>query len=95
VKIIKAGEFDAYWNNRNTAEYDNTTEKAVKDIIAEIRLHGDKAVKTFAAKFDKSSPEKLEVPRRAVEDAMAALEAADSNLSNALKFSAENIRRFS
>ncbi|GHU64209.1 histidinol dehydrogenase [Spirochaetia bacterium] len=95
MKTLNAEEFDVYWDNRNTAGYDDAAEKAVKDIIAEIRLNGDRAVKTFAAKFDKASPDKLEVAPETVQKAIADLEADDPNLAGALKFSAENIRRFS
>ncbi len=69
-------------------------EAAVASIIAAVRSEGDAAVKRFAAKFDRSSPERLEVPIAAAREALAELRAAEPDLVEALEFAAANIERF-
>ncbi len=69
-------------------------EAAVAAIIAAVRAEGDAAVKRYAAKFDRSSPETLEVPIAAAQAALAELRAAEPDLAEALEFAAANIERF-
>ena len=95
MKIIGSLEFDEYWKKNLVHQGDEETEKAVKGIIQAVRSDGDKAVRRFASMFDRSSPETLEVPISGIKDAVRDLDATDPILANALRFSAENIRRFS
>jgi len=95
MKIIFGKEFDSYWKNETKRCEDTKTEKAVKNIIAEVRAKGDAAVRKFASKFDKSSPQKLEVPLSEAKHALEQLRATDSSLAQALEISAKHIKRFS
>jgi len=95
MKIIFSKEFDSYWKNETKRCEDTKTEKAVKNIIAEVRAKGDAAVRKFASKFDKSSPQKLEVPLSEAKRALEQLRATDSSLAQALELAAKHIKRFS
>ena len=94
MKIIKSNEFDEYWKSQITHEDDEKTGLVVKEIIADVRANGDKAVRKYASKFDKSSPEKLEVPVLQAKNALAHLRAGDPALVGALELSAQNIKCF-
>ncbi|MDR2369896.1 MAG: histidinol dehydrogenase [Treponema sp.] len=94
MKIIDGAEFDAYWKNQAAASRDETADAAVREIIAAVRKDGDGAVRLFASRFDKSAPEKTEVPLSAAREAYRALEAEDPRLAESLNFAADNIRRF-
>ncbi|MFA6507484.1 MAG: histidinol dehydrogenase, partial [Treponemataceae bacterium] len=67
---------------------------AVRDVIAAVRAEGDAAVRRFAAKFDRSSPEKLEVPKSVAERALSDLSRTDPELVAALEYARGNIDRF-
>ena len=95
MKIIESVNFDSYWKNETKRCEDTKTEKAVKNIIAEVRAKGDAAVRKFASKFDKSSPQKLEVPISEAKHALEQLRATDSSLAQALELAAKHIKRFS
>ncbi|MDR2596955.1 MAG: histidinol dehydrogenase [Treponema sp.] len=95
MKIIESVNFDSYWKNEIKRSEDTKTEKAVKNIIAEVRAKGDAAVRKFASKFDKSSPQKLEVPISEAKHALEQLRATDPSLVQALELSAKHIKHFS
>jgi histidinol dehydrogenase len=95
MKIIQSEEFDSYWKNKTKQTDDVKTEKTVKKIIAEVRTKGDTAVRKFASKFDKSSPQKLEVPFLQAEKALSDLRISDPPLAEALELAALHIKRFS
>jgi len=95
MKIIESANFDSYWKNETKRSEDTKTEKAVKEIITQVRAKGDAAVRKFASKFDKSSPQKLEVPLSEAKRALEQLRATDSSLAQALEISANHIKRFS
>jgi histidinol dehydrogenase len=95
MKIIYSNEFDSYWKKETKQAEDKKTDKTVKKIIAEVRDKGDAAVRKFASKFDKSSPQRLEVPLTEVKRAYDELCENDPALTEALEFAANNIFRFS
>jgi histidinol dehydrogenase len=95
MKIIQSEEFDSYWKTQTIIEDDTKTEETVKEIINEVRANGDSAVRGFASKFDKSSPQKLEVPITEAKRACELLRANEPELAEAVKLSAVNISRFS
>jgi len=95
MKIIKSEDFDTYWKRETRKNDDAATEKTVRNIIAEVRAKGDNAVRKFATKFDKSSPQKLEIPYSQAKLALDELRASDPALTEALELSAKNIMRFS
>jgi histidinol dehydrogenase len=94
MKIIDSAEFDGYWKNQAAVSRCETADTAVREIIAAVRKDGDKAVRLFASRFDKSAPEKTEVPLSAAREAYQTLEAEDPRLTESLNFAADNIRRF-
>jgi histidinol dehydrogenase len=97
MKIISAAEFDEYWNTTRRAEQAAVSadvEKTTADIIAAVRRDGDLAVKKYASRFDRSSPEKLEVSAETALLAWEDLCRSDPELSGALELSARHIRRF-
>ena len=93
MKIIQAAEFISFWK-RGTAKNDDETEYAVKEIIAAVRKEGDAAVRRFASRFDKSSPEKLEVPMSVMLEAREEMRLSDPKLYSAIELSASHIKRF-
>jgi len=95
VKIIESKEFDSYWKSQSLQEEDLATEAAVKEIIAAVRQEGDEAVRRYAARFDKASPQQLEVPMAEVDKAYGLLCGREPELLKALELAAEHIWRFS
>jgi histidinol dehydrogenase len=95
MKIIESAQFNTFWKNETKCANDTKTEKTVKRIIAEVRANGDFAVRKFASKFDKSSPQKFEVPLSETKRALEQLRTDDPSLANALELSAKHIKRFS
>ncbi len=100
MKIIDAAD----WAGETGSQPGSTTQgsapagsdptPAVQAVIAAVRAEGDMAVRRFAAKFDRSSPELLEVPRQAVEDALATMKRDEADLVQALELARRNIERF-
>jgi len=95
MKIINSEEFDSYWKSPAYQEDDKAVETAVKEIIAAVSRDGDAAVRDFASRFDKSSPQRLEVPLQAVMQAAAELRQNDPELTAAMELAADHIKRFS
>jgi histidinol dehydrogenase len=94
MKIIQSKDFDSYWKGESKRAEDTKTEKAVKKIIADVRAKGDAAVRKYAGKFDKSSPQQLEVPLIEAKRALEQLRANDPALVDALELAARHIKRF-
>jgi histidinol dehydrogenase len=94
MKIIQAEEFDSYWKSVARPREDTKTDKTVKKIIDDVRARGDAAVRKYASKFDKSSPQRLEVPLSEAQCALEQLRANESALTEALELAAGHIRRF-
>ena len=95
MKIIESKDFDLYWKNISKQADDSQTEDTVKKIITDVRANGDSAVRKYASKFDKSSPERLEVPLAEAKLALDELRANDLQLAQALELAASHIKRFS
>ena len=66
----------------------------VSEIIAAVREEGDAAVRRYALRFEKETPEKFELPPEAAREAWENLKAVDPALASSLSFAADNIRRF-
>ena len=95
ISVIKADgrtevEFLKKVEERNRSSNDNVS-AIVKDIIENVRLNGDKAVKEYTIKFDGKAPESVEVPREEIE-AAAAQGAPEFRAT--LRKAAANIRDF-
>ena len=95
MKIIQSGDFDSYWKNETKRSDDTKTEKTVKNIITKVRSNGDAAVRKFASMFDKSSPQRLEVPLAEAKRALNLLRESNRALTDAMELSALHIKRFS
>jgi histidinol dehydrogenase len=95
MNIIKSEEFDSYWKSPAYQEDDKAVETTVKEIIAAVSRDGDVAVRDFASRFDKSSPQRLEVPLPLVMQAAVELRRNDPELTAAMEFAADHIKRFS
>jgi histidinol dehydrogenase len=95
MKIIQSKDFDSYWKGESKKSEDTKTEKTVKKIIADVRAKGDAAVRKYALKFDKSSPQQLEVPLPEAKRALEQLRANDPVLTEALELSARHLKCFS
>jgi histidinol dehydrogenase len=95
MKIIRGGDFDLYWKKETKRLDDTKPEKVVKKIIAQVRANGDKAVRKYASKFDKSSPQHLEVSFPEAKRALEQLRANEPSLAQALEIAALHIKRFS
>jgi histidinol dehydrogenase len=95
MKIIQSSEFDSYWKNRRIQKDDEAVEVVVKEIIAAVRTEGDAAVRRFASRFDKSSPQQFEIFPAALQDAVTELYRDDPALAAAMELAADHIKRFS
>lgn len=73
------------------SETNKTVSETVTEIIENVKLNGDKAVKEYTLKFDGSLPEYYEIPRDVINDA---LDEADEDYVNALLNAMENIADF-
>jgi histidinol dehydrogenase len=95
MKIIEASEFSGYWKGWGLSSAGSgAVTGTVNAVIAAVRAEGDAAVRRFASQFDRSSPERLEVPRQELERAWQELAASDPALAGALNLAADHIRRF-
>ena len=94
MKIIESNDFEAYWKNIPQGISDKSLVSAVEDIISAVRSDGDTAIRGFASRFDKSSPEKLEISSEVVRAAYEDMLKKEPALVSALKLSAEHIKRF-
>ncbi len=70
------------------------TEAAVREIVAAVRRDGGEAVKACAAKYDRASPETLEVPMAEARAALRDLIHSQPDLAEALSYAKGNIERF-
>lgn len=68
-----------------------TAQQVVARIIADVRQHGDEAIRTYTKAYDGREPGKLEVPRIEWD---AALNRIDPELRAALELAADRIRAF-
>lgn len=93
-KIIADGtseiEFLKEVEKRN-GETDKKISEIVSDIIENVKINGDNAVKDYTLKFDGKLPEYYEVPRDVINDALTE---ADPDFTNALLSAMENITEF-
>ncbi|MDR2476761.1 MAG: histidinol dehydrogenase [Treponema sp.] len=94
MRIIGAADFDTYWKNEIPAACDSQTAGLVSEIIEAVRNNGDRAVRDYAARFDRTSPENLEVPLETARAAHEELYRFEPELADALELSAGHLRRF-
>jgi histidinol dehydrogenase len=83
MKIIHAAEFETYWQAASSGGGDERTEALVREIIAAVRKEGDAAVRRYASRFDRSSPEQVEVPAALARESWEKLAAKDTELAAA------------
>jgi histidinol dehydrogenase len=98
MKIIQAAGFDRYWKelpcSAGSTGADEGVEAAVRDTIAAVRGGGDTAVRCCASRFDRSSPETLEVSAVVLKAAWEELRSSEPELAAALELAADHIRLF-
>jgi histidinol dehydrogenase len=94
MQIIDGAEFDAYWRGRGACAEDEAVNATVREVIAAVRKGGDRAVREYAARFDKSAPENTEVPLEAAGAAYRAVKDAEPDLIESLELAAGNIKTF-
>ncbi len=76
---------------KRSSEINNDVEKIVKNIIADVKENGDKAVKAYTAKFDCADTQYYRVPDDVINDALTE---ADPEFVNAMLNCVENITKF-
>lgn len=95
MKKIYANGVDEYKFFADLDKRNGETNKKVTQIVTEIiddvKQNGDKAVLAYTEKFDGKLPKYYEVPREVINDALTE---ADSDFTDALLNSIENIRVF-
>jgi histidinol dehydrogenase len=94
MNIIQSVEFDRFWKNSPVNLEDEAVSAAARRVIEAVRLEGDAAVRRFAAEFDKSSPQTLEVPPEGLRNGYQRLRETEPALTEALETAADSIRRF-
>lgn len=90
IIIYKYGEVsnDQIFARENIAA---NVEGVVADIISDVRINGDAALKAYCEKFDKAKLNSLEVSSEEIEEAFAAVE---QDFLDILREAADNIRAF-
>lgn len=94
MQIISASDFGGYWKLRAKNSAAALVDPIVGEIIEAVRIEGDAAVRRYAGRFDKASPERLEVPVGMAAEAWDALRSVDREIAAALELSARHIFRF-
>jgi len=74
-----------------TGEVDARVTAVVLEVIDDVRLRGDAALRDYSIKFDKTNLQRFEIPREEIE---AAYEACDDNLRQALHRAHDHIWAF-
>ena len=74
-----------------SGEVDKKVTVAVTEILENVKLNGDQAVKEYTIKFDGKAPEKAEISKEEIE---ASIAECDAFFVKALEDAAENIRDF-
>ena len=74
-----------------SGEVDKKVTIAVTEILENVKLNGDKAVKEYTIKFDGKAPEKAEISKEEIEES---IKECDPFFIKALEDAAENIRDF-
>ncbi|MDR2096086.1 MAG: histidinol dehydrogenase [Treponema sp.] len=92
MKIMQAEEFDLYREAPGAGRGD--VDAVVLEIIAAVKAEGDAALRRYAARFDRCSPEKPEAPEGAGEEAWRRLHRDEPELAAALCLASDHIRRF-
>lgn len=90
IRIMRYGEIpdkEIFFGGENTAD----VSAVVADIIAQVRLKGDEALKEYADRFDGGAPESLEVTE---EEIQQALRDTDPELIAVMEQSVQNIRDY-
>lgn len=95
LKRIIAGSADEVRFLQQLKDREETTDEAVvasvRAILANVRSNGEEAVRSYGLQYDGVVPQRLQVPREAIEDAW---EAADPEFRAALELAAANIRSY-
>ena len=86
IEYLKSGKPDA-----ERAEDDAKTKVIVEEILKNIEIDGDSAVRELSAKFDNYSPENFKLTEKEISDLIASL--SDRELSD-IKFAQEQVRNF-
>lgn len=73
------------------ASFSEAVDTAVREILSEVKQHGDAAVRRFTARFDGVAVETLRVPAEALAEAFHVM---DEELRSIIAEAADNIRRF-
>lgn len=77
--------------NMRAGETDRRVTEAVSEIIENVKLRGDEAVRDYTVKFDGKAPECFEISKNELENAY---NSRDEKFITALKNAADNIRAF-
>ena len=94
VKIIDGSEFKTCFAGVSSGTADAEVNAVVSEIIAAVRAEGDTAVRRYALRFEKETPEKFEVPIEVAKEAWELIKTAEPNLASSLVLAADNIRHF-
>ncbi|QAS53748.1 histidinol dehydrogenase [Halobacillus litoralis] len=89
MKIISKSDLVSL--KRSVDQGTEAQRKSVQSIIEQVKLHGDRAVKEYTERFDKTALDSLQVTREEFEKAY---EAMDGEFVEILQEAADNIRTF-
>lgn len=97
IKIIKAdGDEKRFLAEveKRAGEVNAEVEKTVKEILANVKANGDKAVKEYTAKFDCPNAQYYRVTDEAIQDALTEANEKSPDFVNAMLNAVENITAF-
>lgn len=97
IKIIKADGSELEFLSeveKRAGEVNAEVEKTVKAILADVKENGDKAVKSYTAKFDSANAQYYRVPDEAIQDALTEANEKSPEFVEAMLNAVENITAF-
>ena len=97
IRIIKAnGDEKRFLDEveKRAGEVNAEVEKTVKEILADVKANGDKAVKAYTSKFDSPNAQYYRVPDEAIQDALTEANENSPDFVNAMLNAVENITAF-
>lgn len=97
IKIIKADGSELEFLSeveKRAGEVNAEVEKTVKAILADVKENGDKAVKSYTAKFDSPNAQYYRVPDEAIQDALTEANEKSPEFVEAMLNAVENITAF-
>ena len=94
LEILYGGDATAERLRARSWETNSDAERTVSEIIADVRIKGDAAVREYTRRFDGVEPESFIVPESEIDEASARVHAEKPDLIDTFNRAADNIRAY-